>query len=426
MMRRVLIALFMMMAGPLPAQDLRGHGGPVRGIVLSGNGRLAMTASFDSTVILWTLDTGRALRVLRFHEGAVNTVAALPGGRFASAGEDGRVALWTPDAAQPVAVLTGHTAPVAALAVSADGAFLASASWDGTARLWPLGGGAPVVLGDHRGNVNGVAFLADGAVATAAYDGTIRVFARDGRLLRRINTGAPANAIASDQDGRLIVAGGDGRLRFLDAALRETARIDISDTPLVALALAPDGSTIAAAGFRGTLALVAQRTGAVRKLEGPAFPLWSMAFSQDGQVLFTGGNDRLVRRWRVATGEPVSPLLTAAEDDIPAALKSHPGAAVFRACVACHTLNADGGHRAGPTLAGLYGRTIGTVTGYDYSPALRTMNIVWSRETLQKLFEDGPARFTPGTKMPEQTINRAEDRAALAEFLALVGSGRSP
>lgn len=421
MMRCLATLLSLLIALPALAQDLRGHGGPVRGIALGGDGQRAMTASFDSTVILWSLDTGRALQVLRFHEGAVNAVAALADGRFASAGEDGRVVLWKPGEALPVVVLAGHTAPVVALATSQDGA-LASASWDGTARLWPLAGGPPVVLADHRGNVNGVAFLADGTVATAAYDGAIRVFARDGRLLRRGETGAPANALMVDHDGRLIVAGGDGALRILDAALGLVDRVAVSDSPLAALAVAPDGSAIAAAGFRGALALVGRERGAVRKLEGPAFPLWSMAFSRDGEVLFTGGNDRLVRRWRVATGEPVSPLVTTASEDVPTALKSHPGAAVFRACVACHTLVADGGNRAGPTLAGLYGRKIGTATGYDYSPALRTMNIVWSPETLQRLFEEGPARFTPGTKMPEQTVNRAEDRAALAEFLALAGA----
>ncbi len=36
---------------------------------------------------------------------------------------------------------------------------------------------------------------------------------------------------------------------------------------------------------------------------------------------------------------------------------------------------------------------------------------------LARLFEVGPARYTPGTRMPEQTINSAEDRDALMRFL---------
>jgi cytochrome c len=42
---------------------------------------------------------------------------------------------------------------------------------------------------------------------------------------------------------------------------------------------------------------------------------------------------------------------------------------------------------------------------------------VWTPETLARLFEIGPANFTPGTKMPEQRIGAPEDRDALVKFL---------
>jgi cytochrome c len=58
------------------------------------------------------------------------------------------------------------------------------------------------------------------------------------------------------------------------------------------------------------------------------------------------------------------------------------------------------------------------VRGYRYSEAFRHLDIVWTPETVAKLFELGPATFTPGTKMPEQRIGSAEDRAALVDFLA--------
>ena len=45
------------------------------------------------------------------------------------------------------------------------------------------------------------------------------------------------------------------------------------------------------------------------------------------------------------------------------------------------------------------------------------MDIVWTPETVSELFELGPNAYTPGTKMPEQTISNAEDRAALIRFL---------
>ena len=79
------------------------------------------------------------------------------------------------------------------------------------------------------------------------------------------------------------------------------------------------------------------------------------------------------------------------------------GAEVFRACVACHTLTPDEGNRAGPTLAGIFGRRIATLPGYNFSEALKKLDIVWTPETVSKLFEVGPMAYTPGTKMPEQT-----------------------
>jgi cytochrome c len=93
---------------------------------------------------------------------------------------------------------------------------------------------------------------------------------------------------------------------------------------------------------------------------------------------------------------------------------------VFRACVACHTLHADEGARAGPTLAGIFGRKIATLPGYNFSPALKALDIIWTPETVAKLFEVGPMTYTPGTKMPEQKIGSAEDRTALVKFLEKV------
>jgi cytochrome c len=146
---------------PSAFAQLRGHGGPVRALAISADGLSAISGSFDSTAIRWSLTRNAAEQVLRFHSDAVNAVAWLRDGRTATAGADGRVAIWTSGKAEPDAVLEGHTAPIVALAASPDGTTLASASWDHTVRLWPLAGGAPRVLDEHTQNVNGVAFAAD-------------------------------------------------------------------------------------------------------------------------------------------------------------------------------------------------------------------------------------------------------------------------
>jgi cytochrome c len=105
-------------------------------------------------------------------------------------------------------------------------------------------------------------------------------------------------------------------------------------------------------------------------------------------------------------------------DDPLAAYAGDRGADVYRACIACHTLSPDEGNRAGPTLHGIFGRRIASLPGYNFSEPLKKMVIVWTPETVAKLFEVGPTAYTPGTKMPEQVIGSADDRKALVDFLA--------
>ena len=118
------------------------------------------------------------------------------------------------------------------------------------------------------------------------------------------------------------------------------------------------------------------------------------------------------------TGDPIGSSLQGTPGDPLAAYAGDHGAEVFRACVACHTLSEKDAHAPAPTLAGLFGRRIASLPGYRFSDALKGMNIVWTPETVAKLFELGPNAYTPGTKMPEQRIGSPEDRKALTDFLA--------
>ena len=187
---------------------------------------------------------------------------------------------------------------------------------------------------------------------------------------------------------------------------------------MISLAISPDGALVAAAGIGGTVAVIDRKARTLaRTLVGPGLPVWSVAFLPDSRTLLTGGADSIIRRWNAATGEPVDPMLLETAGDPLAAYAGDRGAEIFRACVACHTLGADQANRAGPTLAGIFGRRIATAPGYNFSEALKRLDIVWTPETVSKLFEVGPQAYTPGTKMPEQRIGSEQDRAALVQFL---------
>jgi cytochrome c len=419
MLRRiVIVAVLALAAAPAHAQ-LRGHGGPVRAVAVSADGTEALSGSFDTSAIRWSLTRNAAEQVLRAHDDAVNAVAFLRDGRAVTAGADGRIAIWSVGKPQPDTVLEGHTAPIVALAVSPDGAWLASAAWDNTVRLWPLKGGNPRVLEGHNQNVNGVAFTPDGkSVVSAAYDLTLRIWPLDGAAPTIVTLPAPLAAVAVAPDGEFAAAGANGMVYFLDAAGQVKGEVQASPTPVIALAVSGDGAFVAAAGIRGSVAVIERKARKLaRTLVGPGLPVWSVAFLPDSRTMLTGGADRMVRRWDAVTGDHVGAVALAPSEDPLAAYAGDPGADVFRACVACHTLSRDEDNRAGPTLAGIFGRKIATLPGYNFSDALKKLDIVWTPETVAKLFEVGPMAYTPGTKMPEQRIGAEADRKALTDFL---------
>jgi cytochrome c len=413
-----LLSAAVLISVPALAQ-LRGHGGPVRALAVSPDGKSAISGSFDSSAIYWSLTRNVAEQVMRFHESAVNAVAFGPNGRIITGGEDGRIALWAPGGETPVRVLDGHTAPVVALAVSPDGKLFASASWDRTIRVWPFAGGKPFVFEGHQQNVNGVAFMSDSKTfVSVSYDLTLRIWPLFGGAPTIVTLPTPLNAVAIARDGEIVAGGADGRVFFISRDGEQVGEVAASETPIIAIALSPDGNHIAAAGIRGSVAIIERKSRKLaRTLVGPGLPVWSAAFLPDNRTLLTGGTDRLIRRWDTRTGDHIGSVAVNDIKDPLAAYKGDHGADVFRACIACHTLKADEGIRAGPTLAGLYGRKIATLPGYNFSPALKRLDIVWTPETVSKLFEIGPMAYTPGTKMPEQKIGTTEDRAALVKFL---------
>jgi cytochrome c len=400
--------------------QMTGHGGPVRSIAISSDGNSVLSGSFDTAAIRWSLKTEAAEQVLRFHSDAVNAVVFLLDGRMATAGADAKIAIWTPGQQQPDRVFEGHDAPIVSLAVSPDGARLASASWDHTVRIWSLGDGRQRVLEGHSQNVNGVAFTPDGrSLVSVGYDRELRIWPLGGGTPNIVSLNTPLNAVAIAPDGEIVTAGAGGRLHFLTMEGRESGEVQVGQAPVVALAISPDATLIAAAGVGGVVAVINRKTRRIeRTLTDPGPPVWSVAISPDNATLLTGGADGKIRRWNAQTGEPVGSSLQATLRDPLAAYPGDHGAEVFRACVACHTLSEKDAQRAGPTLAGLYGRRIASLPGYRFSDALKQMNIVWTPETVSKLFELGPNAYTPGTKMPEQRIGSAEDRKALTEFLA--------
>jgi cytochrome c len=81
-------------------------------------------------------------------------------------------------------------------------------------------------------------------------------------------------------------------------------------------------------------------------------------------------------------------------------------------CTGCHAMEQD---REGPRLRGVFGRTSGTVAGFDYSPALKKAHLVWNDNTLEQWLTD-PDALVPGNNM-EFHVAKAQERRDLIRFL---------
>jgi cytochrome c len=89
------------------------------------------------------------------------------------------------------------------------------------------------------------------------------------------------------------------------------------------------------------------------------------------------------------------------------------GKDVFEArCSGCHALDRE---KEGPRLGGVYGRTAGSVAGFQYSKALVNSKLIWKEETLEKWLAD-PDKLVPENDMAFHVPN-PEERRSVIQFL---------
>jgi cytochrome c len=95
----------------------------------------------------------------------------------------------------------------------------------------------------------------------------------------------------------------------------------------------------------------------------------------------------------------------------PAGDASH-GEALYEACQDCHSLDKND---VGPRHRGVFGRKAASLSDYDYSDALKSANITWNEETLDKWLTD-PQAVAPGAKMFFH-LDNPQDRADVIAYL---------
>ena len=138
-----------------------------------------------------------------------------------------------------------------------------------------------------------------------------------------------------------------------------------------------------------------------------------------------------VRRGQAAVAELLRsfgahPVRAAPVDALMASANAAAGQDTAAACAICHELTKHSAQaRQGPPLWDVVGRPKASVTGFEYSEALRALGGRWTYEDLNSYLAN-PRAFVPGTKMELRGIAEPRQRAALIAYLRTLSDEPKP
>jgi WD40 repeat protein len=307
----------------LAVNTLKGHESEVYSVGFSPDGKQLASGSFDKTIKIWDVTTGKVLNTLKGHESLVNSVEFSPDGQqLASGSRDKTIKIWDVTTGKVLNTLKGHEDYVNSVGFSPDGQQLASGSVDNTIKIWNVTTGKVLnTLKGHEGYVNSVGFSPDGQqLVSGSSDSTIKIW--------DVTTGEVLNTLKGHEslvwsvgfspDGKQLASGSfDKTIKIWDVTtgkvlntLPSERYANKGDEGYVSsVGFSPDGQQLASGSFDNTIKIWDVTTGKVlNTLKGHESTVRSVGFSPDGKQLASGSVDKTIKIWDVTTGKVLNTL----------------------------------------------------------------------------------------------------------------------
>lgn len=346
---------------PLAVTRLHVMKSPVRQLSFVPESSRLLSAADDGTIQFWSQGLGKIERTVPVSKEPVSAFAMAKNGVLLAAGSGSTVRLFTVYNGKESIVLK-TAAPVRSVAFSPNNQMLAAACADNRILVWDVNQPAPATFGKllrtltHSAPATGLAWAGDGnTLFSNSLDKTIKAW-QFGSGGPGKNIGHPdiVHAVAFDPAGTRLATGcKDGNLRIIDVAKAQvikqiTAHNKPQPAAIYGVAWTPDGKQVATASLDHSLKLWDPGSGNLVREFKPYNPkdfdkghrraVYALAFSPDGQVLASAGDDRTLKLWSVAEGKvvrefanpkwakPAAPMAEPGKPALPAQPpQAHPG-----------------------------------------------------------------------------------------------------